>query len=488
MVVVLSRFRVANAMEGDVARAFMQRPREVEDVSGFLWLEVFVDRSDPSIFYLLTRWADLPSFERWHSSPAHRSSHALIPKGLKLDASWTQVLTLDRLDGTTGPVITDALADSTLLVSTVATRSTAMYVFVLTHEGVIRTCNPVACEHLHEGAALDGKSLLSYMPAADAAVLRERLAHPGRTTQPLRLNFGAMLRVPFTLDCWLDVRPADAVLIGHPTFQRDQQLQDQLMSINQELAVLSRERARETRDERFAREAAEKLNRERNAFLTVIAHELRQPISAALAAMSVLRKTLTDPRLDRPRGVLERQLQQMTRLVEDLADTAKVASGTVELRKTDVDLAQQLRQLATSWEETAKGQYKTFTTRVPDTRLVVVGDIDRLQQVFSNLVSNALKYTPEGGSVTVTLEREGGSAVVLVQDEGEGIPADRLPHIFELFQRATTTGTGLGVGLAVVYALVKAHGGSIEAASGGVGQGATFTVRLPLDASEYGNP
>jgi signal transduction histidine kinase len=121
-----------------------------------------------------------------------------------------------------------------------------------------------------------------------------------------------------------------------------------------------------------------------------------------------------------------------------------------------------------------------FVASLPDAPVVVSGDVDRLQQVFTNLVGNAFKYTPTGGAATLALRAEDGMAVIGVSDEGEGIAPDRLPHVFELFRRATTTGSGLGVGLAVVRALVEAHGGDVTAASGGVGQGATFTVQLPL--------
>ena len=169
---------------------------------------------------------------------------------------------------------------------------------------------------------------------------------------------------------------------------------------------------------------------------------------------------------------------QMTRLVDDLADTARVASGEVELRKKEVDLSS-APSTSTSLGGIRQGPRQDPSHPAPPPSDPRRGDVDRLQQIFSNLVGNALKYTPEGGSILVSLEREGAWAIVSVRDEGEGIPADRLPHIFELFQRATTTGTGLGVGLAVVHALVRRTGGSIEAASPGVGQGATFTVRLP---------
>jgi signal transduction histidine kinase len=485
MVVVLSRFRVANAMQADVARAFRDRPRAVEQAPGFLWLEVFVDTSDPALFYLLTRWTDMQAYQTWHHSPAHRESHALIPKGLKLDPAWTQIYQLERIEGTLGPPLTEAVADATLLFGTFAADAVDIHLFRLDSEGRIRTCNQAACRHLEPDGSLDGRLLSDYMPEPDAARLGALLARPGRHDTPERLNFAAVNRVPFTLDCWLDVQPQGTTLLGQPIFRRDQELQNELMAINQELAVLSRERSREVRDERHGRQAAEKLNRERNAFLTVLAHELRQPIGSALAAMGVLRKLNPDPKLDRPRGLIERQLKQITRLVDDLADTARVAAGDVELQLASVDLGHQLRELATGWEAIAQEQHKTFVYRLPDRPIPVRGDADRLQQVFSNIVGNAFKYTPPEGGVTLSATIEGGSAVISVEDEGEGIAPERLSRIFELFQRATTTGAGLGVGLAVVKALVTAHGGTVTAASEGVGRGAIITVRLPLDITPF---
>src|SRR5688572_5367009 len=125
------------------------------------------------------------------------------------------------------------------------------------------------------------------------------------------------------------------------------------MAINQDLAIMTRERSREARDQRERREAAERLNRDRNAFLTVFAHELRQPIGGALAALGVLRKRNPDESLERPRAALDRQLNQIKRLVEDLADTARVASGDVELRRSAVDLTRQLREMTEGWDAQA---------------------------------------------------------------------------------------------------------------------------------------
>jgi signal transduction histidine kinase/heme-degrading monooxygenase HmoA len=483
MVVVVSRFRVANAMEGDVVRAFRDRPRAVEGTPGFLWLEVFVDHIDPAVFYLVTRWSDLPAFERWHTSPAHRDSHALIPKGLKLDPSFTQVTRLHRIDGTLGPPVTEALADVALLAGTVVAHSTELFFVVLGPGAVVRTCNAAANRLLEPEDSLEGRPLTDYMPEPDAVRLRALLARPGRYDTPMILNLGPVNRAVVTLECWADIQGDGATLLGHPAFRREQQLQDELMTINQDLAALSRDRARLARDERQAREAAETLNRERNAFLAVLGHELRQPIASALAAMGVQRALRPDPALDRSRAVLERQLLQISRLVDDLADIARMAAGDVELRQDQVDLVDQLRELGTAWEVIAQQQHKTFVSRLPEGTMVVTGDTHRLQQIFSNLMNNALKYTPASGAVALSLHADGGMAVVDVEDEGEGIPPERLPHIFDLFQRATRTGSGLGVGLAVVKALVTAHGGSVTVASAGAGQGATFTVRLPLARS-----
>jgi signal transduction histidine kinase/heme-degrading monooxygenase HmoA len=479
MVVVLSRFRVSNGMADEVAQAFRERPRAVEQAPGFLWLEVFVDSSDPALFYLLTRWTDLRSFEAWHHSPAHRDSHAFIPKGLKLDATWTHVYTLERVDGVSGASLTDAVADAMLLFSACAAESPSVHFLVMSRDGVIRASSPAVRRQLEPEGMLDGKSIFDYMPEADAARLAALLKQPRPHESPLKLNFAPASRVPVTVDSWVAVHGDTATLLGHPAARHDQQLQDELMAINQELAVLSRERSREVRDERHGREAAEKLNRERNTFLTVLAHELRQPIGSALAAVGVMRKLNPDPVLERPRALLERQLKQITRLVEDLSDTARIAGGDVQLRRDRIDLARQLRELSTAWEAIAHDQHKSFSCRLPESPLPVLGDVDRLQQIFSNLVGNAFKYTPPSGGVALAAGIEDGWAVVTVQDEGEGIPPDRLSRIFELFQRATSTGSGLGVGLAVVHALVAAHGGTVTAASEGLGRGSTFTVRLP---------
>jgi signal transduction histidine kinase len=203
---------------------------------------------------------------------------------------------------------------------------------------MIRSCNAAAREQLAPGCDLTGSRITDYMPQADAARLQRLLAQPGRQDAPVRLNFAPINGVPFTLECWIAVHGEEAVLVGGPALGREQQLQHQLIAMNQELAVLARDRSREARHQRVGREAAERTNRERNAFLSMLAHELRQPLGGALAALGVLRQLNPDPVLERPRGLLQRQLEQITRLVEDLADTARVAGGDVDLRRPPVDI------------------------------------------------------------------------------------------------------------------------------------------------------
>jgi signal transduction histidine kinase/heme-degrading monooxygenase HmoA len=480
MFAAISRFRVANGMDSSVAEAFRNRPRAVDAVPGFLGLDVFTAADDPSVFYLYTRWTDRESFDRWHHSDAHRESHALIPKGLKLDPAWTQITGMERIDGVIGSPLAEAVEDATLLATRVAEQSPGVHLIRLAADGTILTCNPAACHELAGGESLDGRLLADFMPEADAARLRHVLAAQGRSEHAVTLNFGAPHRTPYSLDCWFDVQPGGATLVGHPAFRRDQLLHDSLMAMNQELAVLSRERSRQASEAQRQQQEAERINEERNEFLTVLVHELRQPLGAAAAALGVLRKMDSDTALARPRNHLERQLLQIQRLVEDLNDSARLAGGTIDLRRIDLDLAAYIRGLTPSWEATAEAEQKHFQWRAPETPLMLSGDPHRLQQVFSNLVSNAFKDTVPGGSVSLAMTRDGDTAVVTVTDDGEGIPPDRLATVFELFKRATSTASGLGVGLAVVRGLVEAHDGSVTVASEGIGKGATFTVRLPL--------
>jgi signal transduction histidine kinase len=252
-----------------------------------------------------------------------------------------------------------------------------------------------------------------------------------------------------------------------------------------------------SRDEEAARSEAALHERERalaeagrrtNEFLATLAHELRNPLAPLRNALEVVRLAGDAPdALRRARGVMDRQVVQMTRLVDDLLDVARIAQGKLDLRKAPVDLRHALEQAAQMAEPLVRHRRHRLSMDLPAVPLCVEGDQARLTQVFVNLLNNAAKYTPEGGRIGLSAAREGGEAVVRVTDDGTGIPADRLPHIFDLFSQLDLgpgrTEGGLGIGLSLVRRLVEMHGGTIAAASGGPGKGSEFTVRLPASAA-----
>jgi signal transduction histidine kinase len=185
-------------------------------------------------------------------------------------------------------------------------------------------------------------------------------------------------------------------------------------------------------------------------------------------------------RSDEVRELLQRQLSHMARMVEDLMDASKVLRGAIDLRKQPLDLREIVSDSLELVTVLAAERKQQLTVRLPDSPVGVMVDPTRMRQVFSNLLTNAHKYTPPGGSIAVTVAADDGSAVVSVRDTGEGIPPEALDQLFGLFVRATSSTGGLGIGLAMARRLVELHDGSIAAASGGPGRGAEFTVRLPL--------
>ncbi|MGZ5102830.1 MAG: sensor histidine kinase [Usitatibacter sp.] len=186
---------------------------------------------------------------------------------------------------------------------------------------------------------------------------------------------------------------------------------------------------------------------------------------------------------EKARGMMERQLRQMVRLVDDLLDVSRVSRGRIDLRREDVELSAVLKAAIETSEPLMAERGHTFEADIPAARIVVDGDLTRLSQVFSNLLNNAAKYTPSGGRIHLGVKADGGEAVVTVSDDGLGIPAAMLGRVFDIFTQVDRsfekTQGGLGIGLSLAKRLVEMHGGRIEAASGGPGKGSTFTVRLP---------
>lgn len=228
--------------------------------------------------------------------------------------------------------------------------------------------------------------------------------------------------------------------------------------------------------------ALERAHREKDAFVATLGHELRQPLSAIQAALGVLRMRTGQTLQKRARQVVERQVTQLTRLVDDLLDAARVAQGKVELRRERMALNTVLDAALAVALPAIQQADQSLEVSIPADPIWVNGDATRLQQVFSNLLTNATKFTDPRGRIVLRAGVMQDTAVVTVSDTGRGIAATALPHIFDLFAQADSDRAGLGIGLSVVRGLVQRHGGSVEAQSGGTGLGSEFVVRLPLAA------
>jgi signal transduction histidine kinase/CheY-like chemotaxis protein len=246
--------------------------------------------------------------------------------------------------------------------------------------------------------------------------------------------------------------------------------------------------------EEALRQRAEELadaDRRKDEFLAMLAHELRNPLGAITNSVAVLQHADADEQArKRALDVLARQVQHQSRMVDDLLDVSRITRGLVELRLQPIDLAALVRETVEDYRTQYRGSGVELALRLAEPVIPAVGDPVRLSQVFGNLLSNALKFTPSGERVQVSVDREEGVAVIRVRDSGVGIAPELLPRVFETFTQgdrslARSQG-GLGLGLALVRGLVELHGGSVSAHSEGPGSGAEFVVRLPLRKDEGG--
>ena len=235
-----------------------------------------------------------------------------------------------------------------------------------------------------------------------------------------------------------------------------------------------------------AEEALREADRRKDEFIAIIAHELRTPLAPLANALQILRVAESDARKRAMAyDMMERHVQQIARLVEDLLDLNRIARGELSLRKEEVDLAAVLHRAREMSQPGIDAGRHALSLYLPSRPLLVHGDPARLAQVFANLLNNAARYTPAGGSIDVVAGREGGEAAVRVRDSGYGIPRDMLAKIFEMFTQiddGKSSQSGLGIGLTIVKRLVELHGGRIEAKSDGPGRGSEFVVRLPAPA------
>ena len=223
----------------------------------------------------------------------------------------------------------------------------------------------------------------------------------------------------------------------------------------------------------------------KDEFLAMLAHELRNPLAPIGNMLEVMKRAGGTSDLIQPAlQTMERQLRQMTRLIDDLLDVSRISQGKIGLRREKAELASVVRQAVETSRPAFEAAQQELTTMLPPQPVYVNADPVRLAQVFGNLLHNASKFSRPGGRISVAVERQGGEVAITVKDSGIGIPSDTLPKIFEMFMQGDRTleraRSGLGIGLTLVRRLVEMHGGSVQASSEGADRGSEFVVRLPV--------
>jgi PAS domain S-box-containing protein len=300
--------------------------------------------------------------------------------------------------------------------------------------------------------------------------------------------------------------PADAIARGKPEWELQQAIEagyieDEGWRVRKDgtrfwanvviTALFDKERnllgfGKITRDltERKKMEALREADRQKDEFLALLGHELRTPLAALHSALNVMAlPEASEQDIQEVRKIAERQVQQMTRLMDDLLDTARISQGKMELRKKVIDVAEVIERAVDSCRSSVEGRQHQLTVSIPMRPLLIKGDATRMEQVVTNLLNNATKYTETGGQIRVNAEEVGTQVVIKIRDAGIGIDPEALPYIFDRFvqpvRRVDRSEGGLGLGLALVKKIVELHGGTVEASSAGVGQGSEFVVCLP---------
>ena len=342
---------------------------------------------------------------------------------------------------------------------------------VCARDSRVRTDSPVVIED--EGVAVVGHGLSLNGEAIGMVVAGYGLtAFP---EEPALVRFTRRHGLPFST-VWNAIR-------------RQAPLTRSRLNVYAELLValtgtLLSENFRAQQHERTAVRLAE-ANRAKDQFLAMLAHELRSPLGAVRMAMHVIGSgEAGDPKVRKAREVVDRQVANVTRLLDDLLDVSRITSGRIDLRLESVNLATAVANSLETSRSLLEERAHSLSVSLPEAPVFVDADPLRFEQVITNLVNNAARYTPRNGHIRVTATRENADAVLRVQDDGIGIAADLLPRVFDLFTQAdrslVRSEGGLGIGLTIVRNLVELHGGTVTAESEGTGRGSQFVVRLPL--------
>jgi PAS domain S-box-containing protein len=282
------------------------------------------------------------------------------------------------------------------------------------------------------------------------------------------------------------------VIIGAAVLDKDRRRWMTFVLDVSERKRVEAEKDQAYRQERAARAHAEEATRLKDEFLANLSHELRTPMNIIIGWAHLLRAgALSAEQRARAVDAIDRAARSQAQLIEDLLDVSRIVSGKFRLTMQEFLLGPIVRSAVESLKLVAQTRQIALSTALAGGDMTVSGDADRLQQVVWNLVSNAVKFTPAGGTVSVSLNREREEAVIRVKDSGVGIAAEFLPYVFDRFRQADGTSTrehmGMGLGLAIVRHVVDLHGGAVSAESRGVGEGAEFIVRIPLSAALAGS-
>jgi signal transduction histidine kinase/CheY-like chemotaxis protein len=274
---------------------------------------------------------------------------------------------------------------------------------------------------------------------------------------------------------------SSAVIVGSTHLSRARQRAElNLAKLEREVTERKRVEAALRESQRALREA----DRRKDEFLGVLAHELRNPLAPIRNSVHVLVRA--DPSAEqavRARAIIARQVEHLTRLVDDLLDVKRITTGKLRLHRTEMDLVKQVRETVEDLRALFTSRSRSLELSVPEEPIWISGDRTRVSQLVSNLLHNAAKFTDSGGRVSVTVERDCGKAVVRVRDDGVGVPPELLDRMFEAFFQSDTTlhraEAGLGLGLSLVRGIAQLHGGAVRACSEGSGKGTEFVVTLP---------
>jgi PAS domain S-box-containing protein len=337
-----------------------------------------------------------------------------------------------------------------------------------TLDGIVTSWNPAATRLFgYQADEIIGKPIMTIIPPELHAEEVEILARLRRGDRIDHYETGRIAKDGSRIEVSLTISPVrdeQGVIVGASKIARD---------------ITQRRR-----NERLLRED----DRQKDEFLATLAHELRNPLAPICAAAELLRQAKTlEPELRAATTILERQAQHLRHLVDDLLDMSRITSGRIRLQPEPIALAELLQGVIETLRQSSAAARHQITLAPVTTPVYVNGDRIRLAQIFANILHNAVKYTPPGGRIEMTLRTEDRSAVISVRDNGVGIPPEMLQYVFKPFAQLDRSfehsDGGVGIGLALAKKLIELHRGGIEARSAGRGKGTEFLIRLPLTAA-----